>query len=376
MIPSNISRKHVEQAIEEIDKTGYPAKRESTKFDLIHHGKRYPPKVVVSKANRFANGEELTQFSGGEETNQFLRRLGFKIVLRESIKTVRKTWIFQGNPSHFEIDRYLSEQTKMYWSVTKNKHIEEIQAGDIVYLWRSRGNRYHSYGIVAKGIISASPVPKSGVNNPELLGDDLWLQTDEKYDSYKAEMVIDEVRLNEQSGMLTVDMIRSDEILSEMSIVKLKVGTNFELTDEQAKHLEAMWSEFRLDENSEEDRQEDLFHISGYTVQEGKRRMKIHKRRERDSKLREMKIKSFMIQHKRLFCEICNFDFEAVYGEIGKGFIEVHHYIPLNKMGEYRMNANEALDNLKIICANCHRMVHRGDPVEMFETIKKLFDIP
>jgi len=40
--------------------------------------------MLISLANKFANGNELlpTEFSGGLETNNFLKKLGFEIVLR------------------------------------------------------------------------------------------------------------------------------------------------------------------------------------------------------------------------------------------------------------------------------------------------------
>jgi hypothetical protein len=81
MIPSSISREHILAALREIDSAGVPHGRESSKFTLIHEGKPYPPKYVVSLANKFANGRALSSsdFSGGTETNGFLHRLGFHI---------------------------------------------------------------------------------------------------------------------------------------------------------------------------------------------------------------------------------------------------------------------------------------------------------
>ena len=82
MIPSNIERGHIIKAIWEIDSNGILLGRESRSFLLIFEGKRYPPKYVLSLANKFANGEELdpSRFSGGQETNNFLKRLRFEIV--------------------------------------------------------------------------------------------------------------------------------------------------------------------------------------------------------------------------------------------------------------------------------------------------------
>lgn len=81
MIPTNITREHVIRALEEIDACTIPQGRKSTKFVLVYNGRRYPPKYVISLANKFVNGEELnpSEFSGGQETNNFLKGLGFDI---------------------------------------------------------------------------------------------------------------------------------------------------------------------------------------------------------------------------------------------------------------------------------------------------------
>ena len=59
-------------------------------------------------------------------------------------------------------------------------------------------------------------------------------------------------------------------------------------------------------------------------------------------------------------CKACGFDFGEVYGELGRGFIHVHHIIPVSEMGEgYRVNP---ATDLVPLCPNCHAMVHRTKP--------------
>lgn len=90
MIPSNIRKTHIISATKEIDSKGVPAGRESKKFLLVFEGKKYPPKYVLALANKFADGRLLDsdKFSGGLETNNFLKKLGFQI---EEIGPLRKT---------------------------------------------------------------------------------------------------------------------------------------------------------------------------------------------------------------------------------------------------------------------------------------------
>ena len=93
MIPNNISREHVLKVIQQIDTMTrkVPREREATKYCVLHNNTSYPPKYLISLANKFANGTELDPhtFNGGSETNRVLQRLGFdvrKIAGSEKIK--------------------------------------------------------------------------------------------------------------------------------------------------------------------------------------------------------------------------------------------------------------------------------------------------
>ena len=57
-------------------------------------------------------------------------------------------------------------------------------------------------------------------------------------------------------------------------------------------------------------------------------------------------------------CQVCGFDFESTYGELGRNYIEVHHVNPLAEQdGEHVVNPET---DLVCLCANCHRMIHRN----------------
>lgn len=92
MIPKNINREHIIKAIEEINKVGIPEGRSSKKFLLEYNGEYYPPKYIISIANKYANSKELDpqEFSGGTETNGFLKYLGFNIVEASSKSHITK----------------------------------------------------------------------------------------------------------------------------------------------------------------------------------------------------------------------------------------------------------------------------------------------
>lgn len=63
------------------------------------------------------------------------------------------------------------------------------------------------------------------------------------------------------------------------------------------------------------------------------------------------------IDHHGCYCNVCEISFEKVYAEVGKGFIHVHHLIPLNEIGE-KYNV-DPINDLIPVCPNCHAMLHR-----------------
>ena len=94
---------------------------------------------------------------------------------------------------------------------------------------------------------------------------------------------------------------------------------------------------------------------------EGEKGIHIHTSIERDPKLRAAKINSFLEQHGKIFCEVCSLRFTEVYPFLESDIIEVHHIIPLSKLTE---KTKTTLNDLILLCANCHLAVHQGDAEE------------
>jgi 5-methylcytosine-specific restriction protein A len=91
------------------------------------------------------------------------------------------------------------------------------------------------------------------------------------------------------------------------------------------------------------------------TAVEGRTLERLHRFRERNTRLRREKIGAVLSVVGKLACEVCGFDFARRFGKHGEGYIEVHHIVPLHKTG---MSVTR-LEDLAILCANCHRMSHR-----------------
>jgi 5-methylcytosine-specific restriction protein A len=84
-----------------------------------------------------------------------------------------------------------------------------------------------------------------------------------------------------------------------------------------------------------------------------------HVSRERNRRLVEQKKQVAMEKQGSVACEVCGFDFGKVYGERGVGFAECHHTTPLSSL---KPGAKTKLEDLSLLCANCHRMVHVRKP--------------
>lgn len=76
-----------------------------------------------------------------------------------------------------------------------------------------------------------------------------------------------------------------------------------------------------------------------------------------------------------LNCYVCDMNFLNYYGEIGAGFIHVHHLVPIHQIGkEYKVDYKE---DLVPVCPNCHAMLHRknnGSEISI-EELKKMIKI-
>jgi 5-methylcytosine-specific restriction protein A len=60
-------------------------------------------------------------------------------------------------------------------------------------------------------------------------------------------------------------------------------------------------------------------------------------------------------------CTVCGFNFQQRYGDLGEGFIEAHHLVPLSSLQGRPTQLSPAHD-FTVVCSNCHRMLHRKTP--------------
>lgn len=110
--------------------------------------------------------------------------------------------------------------------------------------------------------------------------------------------------------------------------------------------------------------------LDEFAAEEGGVLLRQHLRRERDPKLRARKIAVVRKRGQPVACEVCGFDFERTYGDRGRDYIECHHRMPLHVSGR----TTTTLDDLALVCSNCHRMIHRTKAWILPEELKRVVD--
>jgi len=69
-------------------------------------------------------------------------------------------------------------------------------------------------------------------------------------------------------------------------------------------------------------------------------------------------------------CRVCGFDFEEVYGDLGKGFIEAHHLTPISELAG-RVVSRDPQTDFAVLCSNCHSMIHRQESPDDLDSLRQ-----
>lgn len=103
---------------------------------------------------------------------------------------------------------------------------------------------------------------------------------------------------------------------------------------------------------------------------EGGKKLQMHMSIERNRKLRDAKVRLFLQNNGAIYCELCKFQFTKNYPFMSADIIEVHHIIPLSQLSEI---TETRLDDLILLCPNCHTAIHQGDEQYNLLLAKKHF---
>lgn len=150
------------------------------------------------------------------------------------------------------------------------------------------------------------------------------------------------------------DFLKNDPRFSLMHWDSQMSGV--QIPDDIADELGRVWNEIIGDFSFPEEVTEDVLY-------EGARRRISVNAYERNPVARRK-----CIEHFGTRCIICGFDFEEVYGDIGQGFIHVHHLKSIADIGEtYEV---DPINDMRPVCPNCHAMIHRRSPAYSLEEVR------
>lgn len=165
----------------------------------------------------------------------------------------------------------------------------------------------------------------------------------------------------------TADILLNPEVTPPLDVRHLPRGpaskanwrpqaSGTSISAEAAEQLEAIWSAYTERVMTLPDVPD-----SDYGAVEGAPRLRLTRHFQRERALRKAKIaESIEASHDGLLrCEVpgCGFCFAETYGAVGKAFAHVHHLVPL---AEADGSTFTQLNDLAIVCANCHAMIHRA----------------
>ena len=230
------------------------------------------------------------------------------------------------------------------WSCGTNK---SIQPNDRLFLILLGGKE-------PKGICA------SGYAVSEVYRDNHWSGEPNKKANY-IRLEFDVLLNPKKEKLLSIDFLKTNKKLSEQHWSTQNSGIH--IKQKVAEELEKIWFDFIFKEQGLVVKPDYITKDESKLI-EGATRQITSNKYERNPRARKICIEKYGVK-----CSVCGFDFEKVYGEIGKDFIHVHHLKQIASVKkEYEINP---IEDLRPVCPNCHAMIHRKKMPLSIEELKK-----
>lgn len=263
-----------------------------------------------------------------------------------------KTFLFAWNPKKWNwvtLEQSINqiEQTgraSEKWSVISHR---KIQPGDRAFLMRLGKE---PKGIMAAGFVSTHPFLTKH-----------WSEEDKQV----KRVIIDfEALLNAE-----IEPLLSLDLLNQGNLAKVNwtpQSSGIEIDPEVTDELEAVWFDFLTRRKIENYPFREIENTEQTVYTEGTPNHVLVTKYERNPYARKT-----CIEHYGLSCTVCSFNFEEIFGDLGIGFIHIHHLRQVSHIGnEYKI---DPIKDLRPVCPNCHAMIHkRKDPYTIEEMKEKM----
>jgi predicted HNH restriction endonuclease len=148
--------------------------------------------------------------------------------------------------------------------------------------------------------------------------------------------------LNVKECQMEIEIIENIE--SELPLNVIRKNNAVNVPNTERKKIERRIVDFKTDVEASQ--------ILEDGFQEGGVNEIFREHQKRNPKLRKAAIREYGYS-----CVICGFNFEEVYGNLGRGFVEVHHLELLSAIKNERILTAK---DVAVVCANCHRVLHRN----------------
>lgn len=280
-----------------------------------------------------------------------------KYLSTKTVKEYLNTYLFTWNPKKWqwiELDQNINQLNELgyferRWSCGNSKRIKK---GDRIFLIR--------LGDDPKGIMGSGYAKSTYYKAPH------WDETKGKTANYidiEFDILINpnSESLFDHDALNNIDPNNIQEWTPQQSGITIK-GNLVET-------LESNWFNFIKENNyiGSSFMSNDVTTQIEESYKEGKLKETTQTRYERNPKARAV-----CLEHYGYSCQICDFNFEETFGEIGKGFIHVHHINPISEIcKEYKI---EPIKDLIPVCPNCHSMIHSKRPAFGVDDIRNIRD--
>jgi EVE domain/HNH endonuclease len=251
-------------------------------------------------------------------------------------------WVIKGSPRRNDWDSMLAPDKTGLWLT--GRLARRLTKGDRVFFWESSPK----LRIISIGTIEN---PSEGKNRR---GQSLYRV---RYLTRRLGSMPAISDLRKVSLLNKASFLKQGPATCIFPITNEQAGILFQLLAKRNSHLKSIWPDLNTD--TTDSTSFDLPDLDLFAT-EGRSKLVLHLRRERSKTLVEEKKMHSLESTGALRCECCKFDFGEFYGELGSRFCEVHHRKPLSST---LRPTRTRLADLSIICSNCHRVIHRTDPM-------------